>query len=123
MLANPGRTAFRTECRDKAERRVPHTLDERGGSFRQSSSRNRGREGNRAPAVVKAQAVQPNVVSGVHARPDADCGADDERYGLGFGFSHGLGRRSIIATLMKELMGLCVSEHKHTWTKPLRGSR
>ena len=67
--------------------------------------------------------VELNVVSGVHARPDADRGADDERHGLGFGFSDGLGRRSIVATLVKELVRLCSEAHKRTWTNPLRGRR
>jgi hypothetical protein len=68
---------------------------------------------------VRVPVVQLNVVSGVNARPDADRGADDERYGLGFGFSHGLGRRAIVATLVKELVRLCVSEHKPTYVLQL----
>jgi hypothetical protein len=41
----------------------------------------------------------------VYARPDADRSADDERDGLGFGFAYGLERRSIVATLVKQLIG------------------
>ena len=55
--------------------------------------------------------VELNVVSGVHARPDAHRGADDERHGLGFGFAHGLGRGSIDPTLVKELVCEFVDEH------------
>ena len=72
---------------------------------------------------VRVPVVELNVGSGVHARPDADRGADDERHGLGFGFSDGLGRRSIVATLVKELVRLCSEAHKRTWTNPLRGRR
>ena len=53
---------------------------------------------------VRVPVVELNVGSGVHARPDADRGADDERHGLGFGFADGLRRWSIIAALMKELV-------------------
>src|SRR5712691_8966985 len=61
---------------------------------------------------VRVPIVELNVISGVHARPDADRGADDERHSLGFGFSHGLGRRSIVATLVKELVCELVDEHR-----------
>ena len=67
--------------------------------------------------------IELNVVSGVHARPDADRCADNERHGLSFGFSEGLGRWAIVATLVEELMRLCSEVHKHTCTKPLRGRR
>jgi hypothetical protein len=68
---------------------------------------------------VRVPVVELNVVSGVHARPDADRGADDERHGLGFGFSHGLGRRSILTTLVKELVRLCDPLHKPTYVLQL----
>ena len=60
---------------------------------------------------VRVAVVELNVVSGVHARPDADRGADDERHSLGLGFSHGLGRRSIATTLVKEFVCELVDEH------------
>jgi len=66
---------------------------------------------------VRVPFVELNVGSGVHARPDADRGADDERHGLGFGFSDGLGRRSIVATLVKELVRLCSEAHKRTYVQ------
>src|SRR5207253_1571011 len=53
---------------------------------------------------VRVAVVELNVVSGVHARSNADRGADDERHGLGLGFPHGLGRRSSVTTLVKELV-------------------
>ena len=65
----------------------------------------------RLPQGVRVAVVELNVVSGVHARPDADRGADDERYGLGFGFADGLRRRSIIAALVKELVCEFVDQH------------
>jgi hypothetical protein len=43
----------------------------------------------------------------------------DERHGLGFGFAHRLGRRSIVATLVNELVGLCASEHKRIYVLQL----
>ena len=61
---------------------------------------------------VRVAVVQLNVVIGVYARPDADRGGNDERYGLGFGLSHGLGRRSIVATLVKELVCELVDKHR-----------
>jgi len=56
---------------------------------------------------VRVPVVQLNVVSGVHARPDADRGGDDERHRLGLGFADGLGRRSVVAALVKQLVCLC----------------
>ena len=50
---------------------------------------------------LRVAVVKLNIISGVYARPDADRGADDERHGLGFSFSHGLGRRSIVTALVK----------------------
>jgi hypothetical protein len=61
----------------------------------------------RSTKHVRVAVVELNVVTRVHARPDADRGADDERHGLGFGFAHGLGRWSIVATLVKQLVPLC----------------
>jgi len=61
---------------------------------------------------VRVPVVELNVIRGVNARPDADRGADDERHGLGFGFAHGLGRRPIVAVLMKELVGELMDEHR-----------
>jgi hypothetical protein len=74
----------------------------------------------RLPALVRVQVAQRvgaavvelNVLRGVHARPNADRGADDERDGLSFGFSRGLGRRSIVATLVKEFVWEPVDEHR-----------
>ena len=63
---------------------------------------------------VRVPVVQLNVVSGIHARPDADRGADNKRHGLGFSFAHGLGRRSIVAALMKQLVGELMDEHRGT---------
>ena len=45
---------------------------------------------------LRVAVVELNIISGVYARPDADRGADDERHGLGFSFSDGLGRWSIV---------------------------
>ena len=61
---------------------------------------------------VRVAVIELNVVSGLYARPDADRSADNERHGLGFGFAHGLGRRSIVATLVKELVCELVDEHR-----------
>ena len=61
---------------------------------------------------VRVPVVELNVVTRVHARPDADRGTDDERHSLGFGFAHRLGRRSIVAPLVKELVGEFVNEHR-----------
>ena len=61
---------------------------------------------------VRVAVVELNVVSGIHARPDADRGADDERHRLGFCFAQGLGRRSIIAALVEQLMCELVDEHR-----------
>ena len=66
---------------------------------------------------IHVPVIELNVIVGVHARPDADRGADDERHGLGFGFAHGLGRRPIVAALMKELVRLCNGSHKHTYVR------
>jgi len=43
---------------------------------------------------------------------DADRRAHDERHCLGFGFAHCLGRRSIAATLVKQLVGELVDGHR-----------
>ena len=75
----------------------------------------------RSTKRVRIAVVKLNVVSGVHARPDADRGADDERHSLGFGFSHGLGRRSVVTTLVKEFVGLCSEAHKPTYVLRLTG--
>ena len=79
-----------------------------------AEDRLRGRLGamQRLTQGVRVPVVELNVGSGVHARPDADRGADDERHGLGFGFSDGLGRRSIVATLVKELVRELMDEHR-----------
>jgi hypothetical protein len=50
---------------------------------------------------IRVAVVELNVISGVYARTDADRSADDKRDGLGFGFAHGLGRRPVVAALMK----------------------
>jgi hypothetical protein len=68
---------------------------------------------------VRVAVVELNVVGGVHARPDTDRGADDERHGLGFGFAHGLGRRSVVTALVKQLVRLCTSEHKRTYVRAM----
>src|SRR3989442_1675140 len=73
----------------------------------------------RSTKRVGVAVVELNIVSGVHTRPDADRGADNKRHGLGFGFADGLRRRSIIAALVKELVCLCASEHKHTYVLQL----
>src|SRR5437588_314837 len=61
---------------------------------------------------VRVPVIKLNVVSGVHARPDADRDADDECHSLGFGFSHGFGRRSIVTALVKELVRELVDKHR-----------
>ena len=66
----------------------------------------------RLPQRVRVSVVELNVVSGVHARSDADRGTDDERHSFGFGFSHALGRPSIVTTLVTELVCELVDEHR-----------
>ena len=66
----------------------------------------------RSTQRVRVAVVKLNVVSGVHARPDADRGADNKRHSLGFGFAHGLGSWSIVATLVKQLVCELVDEHR-----------
>lgn len=61
---------------------------------------------------VHVAVVELNVVGGVYARPNADRGADDERHGLGFSFAHGLGRWSIVAALVKQLVGELVDKYR-----------
>src|SRR5262245_60079593 len=62
---------------------------------------------------VRVALVELNVVTGIDAGPDADRCADDERHGLGFGLSHRLGGRSLVITLVKQLMGELVDKHRH----------
>jgi hypothetical protein len=73
----------------------------------------------RSTKRVGVAVVELNIVSGVHTRPDAHCGADNKRHGLGFGFADGLRRRSMITALVKELMCLCSETHKPTYVLEL----
>jgi hypothetical protein len=45
----------------------------------------------------------------------ADRCTDNERHGLSFGFSDGLGRWTIVATLVEEFVCLCLDAHKHIY--------
>ena len=78
----------------------------------QNSLRGRLDAIQRLTQSVRVAVEELNVVAGIHTRPDADRGADDERDRFGFCFAHGLGRRSIVAALVNQLMGELVDEHR-----------
>jgi hypothetical protein len=70
-------------------------------------------QGTLALMVVKTlSAMGPQHGYGIAGRIEQTRCADDERHGLGFGFAHGLGRWSIVATLVKELVCEFVDEHR-----------